>query len=82
MKFQLLIFFRSGQEICSSLLFLLLAVCCVAPLHATSVVEVTMEEMLQNSALVFEGRVIDVKVREHGNSPIQTRITFEIVDII
>jgi len=82
MKFQSFIFFRPVQEVYSSLLFVLLAVCCVAPLHATSVVEVTMEEMLQNSALVFEGRVIDVKVHEHGNSSIQTRITFEVIDVI
>ena len=50
--------------------------------HATSVVEVTMEEMLQNSELVFEGRVTDVKVREHGNYPVQTWVTFEILDVI
>ena len=82
MKYLTLKFCRSSQGICSGLLFLLLAVCTVAPLHATSVVEVTMEEMLHNSALVFEGRVIDVKVREHGDHSIQTRVTFEVVDVI
>lgn len=50
--------------------------------HATSVVEVTLEEMLQNSALVFEGRVVDVQVRENGNRYIQTLLTFEIIDVI
>ena len=61
---------------------LLLACCVVTPSHATSVVEVTMEEMLQNSALVFEGRVIAVKVRENGSHRIWTDITFEVVDVI
>ena len=60
----------------------LLLVVCGSAAHATSVVEVTIEEMLQNSELIFEGRVIDVKVREHGDHPIQTRVTFEIIDII
>jgi hypothetical protein len=82
MKYQLFKFCRPGQGVHSSLLFLLLALGAVAPLHATSVVEVTMEEMLQNSALVFEGRVTDVKVHEHGNHSIQTRVTFEVVDVI
>ena len=62
---------------------LLLAVCvCGSFVHATSVVEVTMEEMLQHSALVFEGRVVDMKVREDDNGIIQTRVTFEIYEII
>ncbi|MGB5177849.1 MAG: hypothetical protein WBP44_03860 [Gammaproteobacteria bacterium] len=50
--------------------------------QATSVIEVTLEEMLQNSALVFEGRVVDVKVHENGNRVIHTQITFEIDDVI
>lgn len=50
--------------------------------HATSVVEVSVEEMLRNSALVFEGQVVDVQVRENGNHVIQTLVTFEILDVI
>ena len=59
----------------------LLAVCSFS-VHATSVVEVTMEELLQNSALVFEGQVTAVKVHENGNHHIWTRITFEVSDVI
>jgi len=59
----------------------LLAACSFS-VHATSVIEVTTEEMLQNSALVFEGRVIDVRVREQSDHFIQTRVTFEVVDVI
>jgi hypothetical protein len=50
--------------------------------HATSVVAVTLEEMLRNSAVVFEGRVSDVQVRESGNHAIQTQVRFEILDVI
>ena len=41
-----------------------------------------MEELLQNSALVFEGQVTAVKVHENGNHHIWTRITFEVSDVI
>lgn len=50
--------------------------------QATSVIEVTLEELLQNSAVVFEGQVSDVQVRENGNRAIQTLVTFEIFDVI
>ena len=50
--------------------------------QATSVIEVTLEELLQNSAVVFEGQVSDVQVRENGNRVIQTLVTFEISDVI
>ena len=50
--------------------------------HATSVIEITLEEMLQHSALVFEGRVIRVQVHENSRRGIQTRVTFEVTDVI
>ena len=50
--------------------------------HATSVVEVSVEELLRNSALVFEGQVVDVQVRENSKHAIQTLVTFEILDVI
>ena len=50
--------------------------------HATSVMEVSLDEMLQNSELVFEGEVVDLKVHELGNGAIQTRVTFEVIDVI
>jgi hypothetical protein len=53
-----------------------------AAAQATSVIEVTLEELLQNSAVVFEGQVSKVQVRENGNRAIQTLVTFEIIDVI
>ena len=50
--------------------------------YAVSVVEVSLEEMLQNSALVFEGQVTRVQVRENSRRDIHTRVTFEIIDVI
>jgi len=50
--------------------------------HATSVVEVSMDEMLQQSALVFEGEVTRVQVRENSRHDIQTLVTFEIIEVI
>lgn len=50
--------------------------------HATSVMEVGLDEMLDQSALVFEGRVVDTETRELGNGMIQTRVTFEVLDVI
>jgi hypothetical protein len=50
--------------------------------QATSVIEVTLEELLQNSAVVFEGQVSAVQVTVNGNRAIQTLVTFEISDVI
>lgn len=73
-------FFCILRMFCRSLLLAVFV--CGSAVHATSVVEVTMEEMLQHSALVFEGRVVGMKVREDNNGIIQTRVTFEIDEII
>ena len=53
-----------------------------ASIRATSVVEVSVDEMLQDSGLVFEGEVVAIKVREFGNHGIQTQVTFKVVDVI
>lgn len=66
--------------LCSILLLTVAVFSSVA--QATSVIEVTLEELLQNSAVVFEGQVSDVQVRENGNRVIQTLVTFEISDVI
>ena len=73
-------FYCTLMRLCRAALYTVLVVSSTA--YATSVVEVTLEEMLQNSALVFEGRVIDVKVHENANRVIHTQITFEIDDVI
>jgi len=51
-------------------------------IQATSVIEVSLDEMLQHSSLVFEGQVVDIQVRENANHAIQTLVTFEIFDVI
>ena len=50
--------------------------------QATSVAEITLEEMLQQSALVFEGEVTRLQVKENSRRDIQTLVTFEIIDVI
>jgi hypothetical protein len=50
--------------------------------NATSVREVSMNEMLQKSQFVFEGRVTAVESKENIQKRIHTYITFEIMDII
>lgn len=73
-------FYCTLMSLCRAALYTAFVVSSTA--YATSVVEITLEEMLQNSALVFEGRVIDVQVRENANRVIHTQITFEIDDVI
>ncbi|MCX8050042.1 MAG: hypothetical protein N3A55_10365 [Methylohalobius sp.] len=49
---------------------------------ATSVREVSLEEMLTRSDLVFEGEVIAVEVQEVPNLRPYTRILFRVLDVI
>jgi len=50
--------------------------------NATSVREVSMDEMLQQSQFVFEGTVAAIEARENSRKRIHTHVTFEITDII
>ena len=50
--------------------------------NATSVREVSMDEMLQQSQFVFEGTVTAIEARENSQKRIHTYVTFEITDII
>jgi len=50
--------------------------------NATSVREVSMDEMLQQSQFVFEGTVAAIEARENSQKRIHTYVTFEITDII
>ena len=50
--------------------------------NATSVREVSMDEMLQQSQFVFEGTVTAIEARENSQKRIHTYVTFEIKDII
>jgi len=50
--------------------------------NATSVREVSMNELLQQSQLVFEGTVTAIEARQNSQNRIHTYVTFEITDII
>ena len=50
--------------------------------NATSVREVTMDEMLQQSQFVLEGTVTAIEARENSQERIHSYVTFEITDII
>ena len=50
--------------------------------NASSVLEVSLNEMLQQSQLVFEGTVTAIEARENSQKRIHTYVTFEIKDII
>jgi hypothetical protein len=73
-------FYCTVKAVCRNALAAVLALSSVA--QATSVIGVSVEEMLQNSAVVFEGQVVDIQVRENANHAIQTLVTFDILDVI
>lgn len=50
--------------------------------NASSFREVSLNEMLQHSQLIFEGTVTDVDTRENSQKRIHTYVTFKIRDII
>jgi hypothetical protein len=50
--------------------------------NASSVREVSLNEMIQQSQFVFEGTVTAVEARENNKKRIHTYVTFEIKDII
>lgn len=50
--------------------------------HAASVREVTMDEMIQQSQFVFDGKVISLEAKENSQKRIHTYVTFEIYDVI
>lgn len=50
--------------------------------HASSVREVSLNEMIQKSQFVFEGTVTAIEARENSKKRIHTYITFEINEII
>jgi len=66
---------------CFAVLIILLLIC-ISNGYASSVREVSMDEMLQQSQLVFEGTVTAVKGRENSQKRIHTYVTFEVKDTI
>ncbi len=58
---------------------------CLMPIsigNATSIREVSMDEMLQQSQLIFEGTVTAIEARQNSQKRIHTYVTLEITDII
>ena len=60
----------------------LLALVCINEANATSIREVTLEELLFNSSLVFEGTVTEQRSRETAGGIISTSITFAVTETI
>ena len=62
--------------------WVMLILLCLVKANASSVREISMDEMLQNSQLVFEGKVIDVEAKENSQKRIHTYVTLNIRVII
>lgn len=50
--------------------------------HATTVLEVGLEEMLGACALIFDGQVLERTVRSDDGGRIHTDVTFEVVEVL
>lgn len=50
--------------------------------NATSVLQVSLDEIIQKSQFVFEGKVTSLETEKNSQKRIHTYITFEITDII
>lgn len=64
----------------SPLFILLLFFVCAA--HASSVRQVSMTDMAQKSALVFEGTVVSVTTHQNDRGAIVTTIVFDVIDVL
>lgn len=79
MKEQTSVSLRAGLAFC--VIVVLLAIS--RPAMATTVLRVGIDEMLEGSALVFEGEVLGRQAdRDHANGWIRTFITFAVHDVI
>lgn len=62
-----------------------LILCCLMslPVYASSIKSVSVSEVANNSALIFEGRVTASRVEQRpGSRAIHTWITFEVLDVL
>ena len=63
--------------------YLLLFLCLPQWLYATSVLQVDMEQLLLDAAVIFEGEVVASEARwNDDNTYISTWVTFSVVDVI
>ncbi|MDP1931725.1 MAG: hypothetical protein Q8L60_09735 [Gammaproteobacteria bacterium] len=61
---------------------LLCVVWAVAPLHASTVLQMSFAEVVENAELVFEGRVLSVESRMVPDGMIHTFVVFAVIDIL
>ncbi len=66
---------------CLSLISVLL-VSLSLPAFATTVLQLSFEEVAESAELIFEGRVTDVEVVQTGPRSIHTNVTFEVISVI
>ena len=76
---------RNGQWRRAGSVLVLMVVCLAhaSTAPATSVLQMSLDDMLRDSELVFEGRVVRLEPRLDSRSgSIRTFVTFEILDLI
>jgi hypothetical protein len=64
------------------LALLLLLIVCSGVVSASSVAQVTFDEMVQQSEIAFEGRVVEQHADVDANGVIHTSITFQVLDVL
>src|SRR5262249_21258907 len=64
------------------LLLTVLATLAAVPAFASSVLQVSFEDLVRTSELVFEGRVINKRAEVDKRGSIKTYVTFEILDVV
>jgi hypothetical protein len=52
------------------------------PANATTVLQLSFEEVVDSAELIFEGRVTDVEAVQTGPRSIHTKVTFEVISVI
>jgi hypothetical protein len=59
-----------------------LILCIPVALHASSVIQVTFDQLVTSSEFIFEGRVADKRAEFDRNGTIHTYVTFEVDDVL
>ena len=74
---------RMAPYLTRQLLGCILVIVFASTAHGTSVRAVDMAEMLEQSAVVFEGRVISLQARQDsGTGTIHTYVIFQVLDVL
>src|SRR2546422_8507486 len=62
--------------------FLGLILCGPVLLHASSIEQITFDQLVTSSEFIFEGRVLDRHAEFDANGRIHTYVTFEVDDVL